>query len=163
VRDLAIKNPLRKLRDKMRFDWHEKLIMTELEISGSVSRYASWIMHDKQFKLSEYGYVELSTRAAARKLRMDRRTVQAANDWLVSRRWLMPIPRHGQETQRYRLGDGLSFWLLLQRQHYSARACACCGQHFEPLRTNAMFCSAACRQKAYRQSRTRPRVTAGLS
>ena len=97
---------LRKLRDKFRFVWFEKLIRTEVELSGSVARYAAWIMLDKDFKFSDRGFAETSLRTAVKELRMDRRTAQRANNWLVSRRWLVPIPRHGHETQRYRLGDG---------------------------------------------------------
>ena len=97
---------LRKLHNKHRLGWHEKLIMTEVGLRGRIARYAAWIMHDKKFKLSKRGFVELSTRTAAKELRMDRRTVQRANHWLVARSWLVPILRHGHETQRYRLGNG---------------------------------------------------------
>ena len=31
------------------------------------------------------------------------------------------------------------------------RSCESCGQTFEPARTDALFCSAACRQRAYRR------------
>ena len=31
-----------------------------------------------------------------------------------------------------------------------ARACETCGENFEPPRSNARFCSNACRQRAYR-------------
>ncbi len=31
------------------------------------------------------------------------------------------------------------------------RSCESCGQAFEPARTDALFCSAACRQRAYRR------------
>ena len=31
------------------------------------------------------------------------------------------------------------------------RSCASCGQAFKPARTDAVFCSAACRQRAYRR------------
>ena len=89
---------LRKPRNKIRLGWHERLIMTGVKLPGRIARYAAWIMHDKKFKLSEYGYVELSTRAAAEELRMDRRTVQRANHWLVARSWLVADPRHGHET-----------------------------------------------------------------
>jgi hypothetical protein len=33
------------------------------------------------------------------------------------------------------------------------RSCESCGQTFEPARTDALFCSAACRQRAYRSRR----------
>ena len=63
-------------------------------------------MHDTDFKVSDYGYVELSARSAALALRLNRRTAQRAFDWLEARTWLRPMLRFGQETQRYLLGDG---------------------------------------------------------
>jgi hypothetical protein len=109
----ADRKSLRKLRDKMRFNWFEELIMTEIGIQANVVRYAAWIMIDRKFKLSHLGLVELSTRKAAKQLHVHQRTVQRANDWLVRRNWLVPIPRQGCETQRYRLSEGPTLrWLL---------------------------------------------------
>lgn len=86
--DVATKNSLRKLRDKMRFDWHEKLTLTEVELPGTVARYANWIMHDREFKISDLGYVELSMRNPAKELRISKRAAQRANHcWCHMNGW----------------------------------------------------------------------------
>jgi hypothetical protein len=33
----------------------------------------------------------------------------------------------------------------------ATRVCACCGEHFEPARADARYCSTACRMRAYRR------------
>lgn len=40
------------------------------------------------------------------------------------------------------------------------RLCSVCGEHFQPPRSDARTCSPACRQKAYRQRRATPAMTA---
>jgi hypothetical protein len=94
---VARSNPLRKLRNKQRLEWHQKLILVEQDTPASVLRYTGWLMHDTHFKISDLGYIELSTRKAARELRMSRYTVQRANEWLVARGWPVLIPRHGSK------------------------------------------------------------------
>src|SRR5215469_16201654 len=39
-------------------------------------------------------------------------------------------------------------------EHPNRRACAVCGETFEPRQSNALTCSSACRQKAYRMRRS---------
>ena len=40
----------------------------------------------------------------------------------------------------------------LRQQARTNLTCACCGKQFDANRTDAKFCSNACRQKAYRES-----------
>lgn len=58
-----------------------------------------------------------------------------------------------EACQRRRLA--IHYAALARQQRAEARgpsrACAECGEHFEPVRANSVYCSGACRQKAYRK------------
>jgi hypothetical protein len=44
----------------------------------------------------------------------------------------------------------------------ATRVCADCGEHFEPVRADSLYCSGACRQKAYRKRVTVAKVNQGI-
>jgi hypothetical protein len=141
---------LKRLRNRLRFDWHERLMKREAKIPAAVARYAALVFHDKEFKITNFGYAELPTRKAAKQLKMDRRTVQRIRNWLLRREWFVLIPRQGQEITRYRLNIPAPELVAWPETPDTTKVCAACNKTFEPVRTEARFCSRACRQRAWR-------------
>jgi hypothetical protein len=79
----------------------------EDQLPAACYRLAGWIMHDKEFTLSDYGYVELSIQKTVRQLRMPKRTVVRAFALLERYRWLVRIPgASAHSTTGYGLGIG---------------------------------------------------------
>jgi hypothetical protein len=79
--------------------------------------------------------------------------VAAKNAGLVKERW--SVPAHDMAAMAVylhaRLTPAQRADLAARLAAQSAGRCATCGTTFTPLRANARYCSAACRQRAYRQ------------
>jgi hypothetical protein len=73
-----------------------------------------------------------------------------------------PPPRHALCSRACRRRQQSAVARARRAKARSAtRACACCGEHFESKRADAVFCSGACRQKAYRRRVTADECLAG--
>ena len=76
------------------------------------------------------------------------RQVKAEYGEPVPWRFTPPVVACGEQCRR---AEHQHRWNSKVRVEHQERACACCWEPFTPKRADAAYCSAACRQAAYRQ------------